>query len=200
MRHSLRSIQSSLPLQHCFGCGPANERGLQLATYTSASLKRVGFSLWRGTSPDHCAGPPDVVNGGILSTLVDCVGCALACGSRVDLTKTWNVTGRLDVKYLAPTPISSTLVLLGRVRELTDTDEQPQQNVPWADPFTSRRARVDVAVYASNAPAILPEIVDAAATSDVSTWMDRIDSEAKLTCVGSVYTVEVKPEWSTSKL
>jgi hypothetical protein len=110
------------------------------------------------------------------------------------------VTGRLDVKYRAPTPISSTLVLLGRVRELSDTDAEPQQQVPWADPFTSRRARVDVSVYASNAPAILPEIVDAAATSDVTEWMARVDGEAKLTCVGSVYTVEVEPAWATAKM
>ena len=64
-----RSLQAQISHNHCYGCGPLNERGLTLESYGSGvGPSRACFV----PEPHHCAGPKHFVNGGILTTLIDC--------------------------------------------------------------------------------------------------------------------------------
>ena len=57
------------PTSICFGCGPANHKGLQIDSYR----KGDGLELKFTPSEEHQAFP-GMVNGGIIGTLLDCHG------------------------------------------------------------------------------------------------------------------------------
>lgn len=113
------ALQDLIAHNHCFGCGPGNERGLRLKSY------------WTGTGPStarfvpqahHCAGPPHFVNGGIIATLLDCHGiCTAIAAAHFDAGRALGsapalhyVTASLRLTYARPTPLSDELVLLAR--------------------------------------------------------------------------------------
>ncbi|MER3418817.1 MAG: PaaI family thioesterase, partial [Chloroflexota bacterium] len=57
------------PRSRCFGCGPANERGLRLGSYLDADGETLVAAWSPGPEHEAFAG---FVNGGVLSTLLDC--------------------------------------------------------------------------------------------------------------------------------
>ena len=57
------------PNSICFGCGPANEKGLRIDSYRSEK----GLELFFTPSQEHQAFP-GMVNGGIIGSLLDCHG------------------------------------------------------------------------------------------------------------------------------
>lgn len=66
----VRSLQERLaPRSRCFGCGPANEAGLQLRSFVAPDGETL-VAEWT-PRPEHEAFA-GVVNGGVLSTLLDC--------------------------------------------------------------------------------------------------------------------------------
>lgn len=107
------------PENHCHGCGIANEKGLHLKSYWQGE---DSVAVWR-PSPHHCAGSPDVVNGGVLASLMDCLSNNLAmasayrrAGRKVGSNpKIWCVTARLEAEYLKPVPMGKDLHLHARV-------------------------------------------------------------------------------------
>ncbi|MGE5347293.1 MAG: PaaI family thioesterase, partial [Acidithiobacillales bacterium] len=64
----MKSLQDRLaPENRCFGCGPANEKGLRLKSFES------GDELVAEWTPEpHHLAFEGVVNGGICGTLLDC--------------------------------------------------------------------------------------------------------------------------------
>jgi len=116
-----RAIQDALPDNHCWGCGPLNGGGLQIKSH------------WRGDEAvctwqpyeEHSAGPPGILNGGIIATIIDCHSICTAIadayqleGREVGATPLiWCVTASLEVSYLKPTPISGPVTLRARVSE-----------------------------------------------------------------------------------
>src|SRR4051812_50116081 len=63
-----QSVQDRFfPTFTCFGCGPANPAGLRLKSYAEGDLVTAAFVPW----PAHDNGF-GTVNGGVLSTGVDC--------------------------------------------------------------------------------------------------------------------------------
>ena len=58
----------------CYGCGPANEQGLQVKSRWDGE-DAVG--TWTA-EPHHCGGTREVVNGGVIATLLDCHSMNLA--------------------------------------------------------------------------------------------------------------------------
>jgi acyl-coenzyme A thioesterase PaaI-like protein len=58
------------PSNHCFGCGPANERGLHIGSFPSGGPDSELIATFRPL-PHHEAFD-GVVNGGIIGTLLDC--------------------------------------------------------------------------------------------------------------------------------
>ncbi len=69
-----RSLQERFfPDGRCFGCGPANERGLRIRSFETAPEPDAEVVCDWTPEPHHEAAP-GIVNGGILGALMDCHG------------------------------------------------------------------------------------------------------------------------------
>jgi acyl-coenzyme A thioesterase PaaI-like protein len=69
MTRSLQEIYA--PNGRCFGCGPANERGLRIRSF--AVTDAVDANVVCDFTPErHHEAFEDVLNGGIIGTLLDC--------------------------------------------------------------------------------------------------------------------------------
>ena len=115
------AFQNQFKRNHCWGCGILNDHGLRIK------------SRWEGDEavchwqPDdrYSAGPKDILNGGIIATLLDChsLGAALADAYRREGREIGSepriryVTASLKVEYLRPTPLSRPVTLRARVAE-----------------------------------------------------------------------------------
>lgn len=101
---------------HCFGCGPDNTLGLRIKSFMQGKTKATATFI---PQAHHCAGPPNHVNGGIISALIDCHSNNLAMGAAYlrnersigSDPKIWCVTAKLTVNFLKPTPIEGPLTL-----------------------------------------------------------------------------------------
>jgi uncharacterized protein (TIGR00369 family) len=93
------------PANFCFGCGGANERGMQLTFEQDDAARRIRGSF--RIDPAY-RGSRTMVHGGIIATLLDEV---MAKVSRFH--KDSAVTGELTVKYLKPVPIGQDIVIEG---------------------------------------------------------------------------------------
>ncbi|MFI5335808.1 MAG: PaaI family thioesterase, partial [Opitutales bacterium] len=100
----------------CFGCGPANPKGLQIRSYVRDG--RV-VATWRA-EPHHQAFP-GVLNGGIIGALLDC---------HCNWTAAWHlmqqagadrppctVTADYAIRLTRPTPLDALLELSAQVVE-----------------------------------------------------------------------------------
>jgi acyl-coenzyme A thioesterase PaaI-like protein len=109
----------------CFGCGPRNERGLQLRSHVAADgLVRASFVPW----PEHDNGL-GFLNGGIIATLLDCHSAAAVTHEAFE--KGWPplpgaalpyVTAGLDVRYLRPAPRDAEVTLAARVTASSESE------------------------------------------------------------------------------
>lgn len=108
------------PHNACFGCGPANDKGLRIRSF--AQGERV-VADWQPET--HHEAFPGVINGGIIGSLLDC---------HMNWTAAWHlmqsqgletppctVTMEYAVKLRRPTPSDGPLHLEAWV---TDTDEK----------------------------------------------------------------------------
>ncbi|GLC36724.1 hypothetical protein PLESTM_000495300 [Pleodorina starrii] len=113
------SVQEAYnPDSQCFGCGPAHPEGLHLK---SRRIPGVGLGRLEARisfDPKYCAFP-GIINGGVLSTAMDCHGnwaAAIAlmdkgCLPRPPLT----MTASMNVSFRAPTPPDTELLMRSRV-------------------------------------------------------------------------------------
>jgi len=108
--------QEYSPNSICFGCGPANEKGLRINSFPEGDELVCEFHA----RPEHQAFP-GMLNGGIIGTLLDCHSNWTAAyfmmkrdgKDRPDCT----VTADFHVKLLRPTPSDATIYLRARVVE-----------------------------------------------------------------------------------
>jgi acyl-coenzyme A thioesterase PaaI-like protein len=114
-------IQNLVRDNVCWGCGADNPDGLQLK------------STWDGTravatwspQPRFAAGPPHVLNGGIIATLIDCHGVCTAMADAYDQAgrvigdapELWFATSSLSVDYLRPTGLAEPVTLSAHVTQ-----------------------------------------------------------------------------------
>ena len=103
----------------CFGCGPANKKGLKIKSYRSDEGLEMEFE----TSEEHQAFP-GIINGGIIGTLLDCHGNWVAA---IALMDEWGeevppctVTASYSIKSRRPTPSNAKLNIRGKVIEIKD--------------------------------------------------------------------------------
>src|SRR5262245_51489863 len=102
------SIQETLyPDVTCFGCGHANPDGLPLRSYVAGDLVVGDFTPW--SQHDNGTG---FVNGGIITTLLDCHGAAVVMWEAAQ--HGWEaapgamlpfLTAGFDVRFRRPTPL-----------------------------------------------------------------------------------------------
>lgn len=118
----------------CFGCGPNNADGLQLKSFPAdEGLVVAKFTPW--TEHNNGLG---YLNGGIISTLLDCHSAA-AVTHEAHL-RGWQplegaalpyVTAGLDVRFLRPAPLDAPVTLHARVREASEAAMAAEVWLEW---------------------------------------------------------------------
>ena len=113
------SFQDQGAVNYCYGCGADNLNGLQIKSYWDGS---EAVARWKA-KPHHCGGSKEIVNGGIIASLIDCHSLNLAIAQAYrsegrtigDFPKIGYVTANLNVSYLRPTPIHEELELRAHI-------------------------------------------------------------------------------------
>ncbi len=112
------------PRNACFGCGPANERGLRIKSFVEHREDGdVVVCSW--TPEKHHEAFDGMLSGGIAGTLLDCHSNWAAAwhlmNKRGERTPPCTVTAEFHVKLKRPTPTNNgPLKLTARVVESTD--------------------------------------------------------------------------------
>ncbi len=134
--------QQYFPEMTCFGCGPANEKGLRLRSYLEGDDRVVAeFTPW----PEHDNGL-GYLNDGIIGTVLDCHSAAIVVheahrhGWTTEGVALPYVTAGLDLHYRRPTPLGETLAL---VAELIAGDENEMTAHVWIEWEGKVRAEAD---------------------------------------------------------
>ena len=106
------------PSSICFGCGPANQQGLQINSI------RIQNGLSMEYLPEHHHQAfPGMINGGIIGTLLDCHGNWTAAIALMDAQgleePPCTVTASYSVQLRRPTPIDVPLKVTSQIKELS---------------------------------------------------------------------------------
>ena len=104
----------------CYGCGPANEKGLHVRSFPGQDNELV--AEWQ--PQDHHHAFDDVLNGGVIGTLLDChcnwtAAYHLMRKRGADRPPT-TVTADYHIRLLRPTPTDGPVRLRAHVVESTD--------------------------------------------------------------------------------
>jgi uncharacterized protein (TIGR00369 family) len=99
------------PTNLCFGCGGANERGMQLTFAQDDAAQRIRGSFRLGAEYRGGAG---FIHGGIIATVLDEV-----MGKVCRFRGVRAVTAEMTVEYLKPVPVDEDLVVEGHELEMT---------------------------------------------------------------------------------
>lgn len=102
---------------YCWGCGKNNTHGLQLKSYWEDEETIATFIPQK-----HHLAFPGILNGGIISTIIDChgTGTANAAAKKLKDAKedVMYVTASLFVKFKRPTPLDKPVTLRARVKDV----------------------------------------------------------------------------------
>lgn len=116
----MKSLQETYaPNNRCFGCGPANEKGLRIRSFEEGDALVCDWT----PEPHHVAFD-GIVNGGILGALLDChsnwtaARHIMKARGASELPAT--VTSDFHVTLKRPTPIEATLHLRAHVVESSE--------------------------------------------------------------------------------
>ncbi len=104
------------PRNHCFGCGPANPKGLRIRSFEDDEGLRAEW-----TPEPHHEAFEGMLNGGIIGSLLDCHGNWAAAMHLMKMmgqeTPPCTVTSEFHVKLLRVTPSNGPVLLRARVVE-----------------------------------------------------------------------------------
>ncbi|MDH3538431.1 MAG: PaaI family thioesterase [Acidimicrobiia bacterium] len=120
----------------CFGCGPANDKGLQIKSFVEGDTVVAAFE----PRPEHQAFP-GVVNGGIIGSLFDChmnwtaANAIMAAGGLDYLPVT--VTADFHVRLRRPTPYPVTLHLSAWVANVEGNRAEIEAKLVAGDQVTA---------------------------------------------------------------
>jgi len=113
----MKSLQDTYaPNNRCFGCGPANEKGLRIKSFPEGDEV-----VCEWTPQEHHQAFPGALNGGICGALLDCHSNWAAAhffmkkSGQGELPST--VTADFHVRLRKPTPMDAPLRLRARVVE-----------------------------------------------------------------------------------
>ena len=133
-RSDKMSIQDRLfPEMTCFGCGPANPKGLRLKSYAGDEVVTARFEPW----PEHDNGL-GFLNGGIISTVLDCHSAAAVLHEADQ--RGWGqlpgaqlpyVTAGLEVRYLRPAPLRDSVELRAVLRSADEAEMTVDVELWW---------------------------------------------------------------------
>lgn len=146
------AFQDQIPDNHCWGCGNLNPHSLQIKSYWSGE---DSVCTWHPKNY-HAAGPQDVLNGGVIATIIDChcICTAVAAAYREEnrafdtQPPIWYVTGSLNLSYLRPTPIQGPVTLRANIQE-----KKPKKIVLACSLYANEEECVQARVVAVRVPA-----------------------------------------------
>src|ERR1051326_8898915 len=103
-REMQKSLQETYaPNNICFGCGPANAKGLRIRSFAKGDEVVADW-----TPEPHHEAFPGMLNGGIIGSLLDCHSNWTAAWQLMNANKLeappCTVTAEYSVKLLKPTP------------------------------------------------------------------------------------------------
>ncbi len=138
----------------CWGCGAHNPNGLNIKSYWSEADSNIAICRWTPCK-EHMAGPKDILNGGVIATVIDChsIGTAIADayvqeGRELNSEPLiWFVTGYLNVNYHKPTPIDCEVELRAKV-----TKREGKKSVVACTLFSGETQCVGAEVLAIRVP------------------------------------------------
>ncbi len=134
---SIESIQETYwPDGICFGCGPANDKGLHLRSFSEGE---VLVARWQ--PEEHHQAFPNILNGGIIGTLLDCHSAAtgwwgLSDGGQNPIPNL--VTAEYTIKLLRPTPVDGALTIVGQPLETAGRRVRVAAHIEAAGETTAR--------------------------------------------------------------
>jgi acyl-coenzyme A thioesterase PaaI-like protein len=141
-----QSVQDQYaPTTICFGCGPANEKGLRIKS------RPAGDELVAEWTPqEHHRAAPGMLNGGIIGCLLDCHSnwaAAIHLMRRASAGKPpCTVTAEYHVRLLRPTPADAAVRLRARVVDSREDRATVEATVEAAGRVTATCRGVFVAV------------------------------------------------------
>ncbi|MFN8671032.1 MAG: PaaI family thioesterase [Candidatus Sericytochromatia bacterium] len=114
-------FQDFMPENVCFGCGKNNHEGLRIQSYWDGD---EAVLIWKSEEKYH--GWADLLNGGIIATLIDChcMSTAMAYAYKIenrglDSEPLYRyATGTLNVKYLNPTSNNEPVEIRAKIKEV----------------------------------------------------------------------------------
>ncbi|MBT32653.1 MAG: thioesterase superfamily [Thalassobius sp.] len=136
----------------CFGCGIENEEGLQIKSYWENDLS---ICKWKPEEKYH--GWANLLNGGIIATLIDChcMCTAMAAAYKHEdrnlgsLPEYRYATGTITVKYLKPTSCEKEVILKAKVLEIKNKKVVMQCDVFSEGEKTAEAEVIAIKVYNS---------------------------------------------------
>jgi acyl-coenzyme A thioesterase PaaI-like protein len=147
MTQSLQDIYA--PQNKCFGCGPANEKGLRIKSFVEQDDKGGDVYVCTWTPEKHHEAFDGMLNGGICGALLDCHSNWAACVSLMKARNTeelpCTVTAEFSVKLRAPTPLAP-LRLRARAVEVTGDKVTVEASIEAGGKITATCRGVFVAV------------------------------------------------------
>ena len=116
------AFQDDIPNNYCFGCGTLNPDGLHIKSHWADG---AAVCTWKPSS-HHMAGPRQILNGGIIATVIDCHTVCTAIADAYtregraigDPPELWYATAQLNIRYLRPTPIDRPVTLWAEILEV----------------------------------------------------------------------------------
>lgn len=121
------------PRSICFGCGPANQKGLHIKSYPESPDSRVLVCEWQPEA--HHEAFPGVLNGGIIGALLDC-------------HSNWTASNFLRIENgLAEAPCTVTAFFNVELKRPTPSKEKVQL-CAWVTSHEKDRAHVEATLTA----------------------------------------------------
>lgn len=133
------------PENQCFGCGPANAKGLRIRSFVEGDEV-----VCRWTPEPHHLAFDRVLNGGICGALLDCHSNWTAAwhliSKRGEATPPCTVTAEFHVTLKRPTPMDGSLTIRARVVESSEDRAVVEATIEAAGKITATCRGVFVAV------------------------------------------------------
>ena len=118
-------FQDAIKGNHCYGCGPHNEHGLNIKSEWRNDTESVCHFHPKNY---QCSATTKFLNGGVIATIIDChcVCTAVAYAYKQqgrplgEGEEIWYATGQLNIDYQRPTPIDQPLLLTAKVTSVEE--------------------------------------------------------------------------------
>ncbi len=155
---SMENAASNLSLQDrfapnsiCFGCGPANEKGLKIKSYPDLTPGLPPGSTRAEFKPSpYQEAFPGMINGGIIGALLDCHSNWTATTALMNAQgleqPPCTVTADFHVKLRAPTPSNQTIILRAHPVEMKADRVKIEATLSSGDQVTATCVGIFVAV------------------------------------------------------